>query len=338
MEGAELRADAVITVRAPGARRGARVLVEVKANVTPRLAVEAAQQLKMYLDQYGASVGLLITPWGSHRTREVLRELGIGFVDPTGNIDLVLGEPGLVVRVEGASENPEGRPASSPGLRGPKAWALIKTLIEVMPPYGIRELAAAVGTDPGYTSRVVAALEEERLVFRSRRRGPIDEVDWSGLLFQITASYGVLDSNETSTWIARTAIRALPEKLASARLETRWAVTGSLGANLVAPVAAPATAIIYADDPPEVADTLSLLPAEPGANVVLARPYDEAALARSWVNGGARFVSVTQLAADCLTGMGRMPAEGQALVEWMRANEPRWRAEAFDSSPTPLAS
>jgi hypothetical protein len=185
---------------------------------------------------------------------------------------------------------------------------------------------------------VVAALEEERLVFRSRRRGPIDEVEWSGLLSQLTASYAVLDSNETSTWIARTAIRTLPEKLASAQMATRWAVTGSLGVNLIAPVAAPATAIIYADDPAEVADTLSLLPAESGANVVLARPYNDAALARSWVNGGARFVSVTQLAADCLTGMGRMPAEGQALVEWMRANEQRWRAEAFDSSPTPLAS
>jgi hypothetical protein len=29
--------------------------------------------------------------------------------------------------------------------------------------------------------------------------------------------------------------------------------------------------------------------------------------------------------------MGRMPAEGQALVEWMRANENKWRVHALDA-------
>lgn len=329
------RPDAVITVRGPGSRRGRRVLIECKTNVTPRVAADAAQQLKSYMAQHPGGAGVVIAPWGSRRTREVLRELGIGFIDPTGNIDLVIDDPGLVVRVEGTSENPEGRPAASPGLRGPKAWALMKTMIEVRPPYGVRELATAVGTDPGYTSRVVSALEEERLVSRSRR-GPITDVDWPALLSQLTTSYSVLDSNKASTWIAPSAVRGLPEKLASADLQIRWAVTGSLGANLIAPVAAPAMAIVYADDPVEVAETLRLLPADSGANVALAQPYDDAAYARSWVVDGVTFVSVAQVAADCLTGTGRMPAEGQALVEWMGGNEDRWRADTFDSARSPL--
>jgi hypothetical protein len=329
------RPDAVITLSTPTSEKPARLVVECKSDITPRVAADAANQLSAYLSQASGAVGVVVAPWGSRRTREVLRDFGIGFIDPTGNIDLVVDEPALVVRVQGAEENPVGRRSSSPNLRGPKAWSLMKTLIEVKPPYGVRALAAAVGTDPGYTSRVIRALEDERLVSRTRR-GPITEVDWKGLISQLTSTYRLLDSNTTSTWIARTPIRGLPAKLAESQIETRWAITGSLGANLLAPVAAPAMAVIYADDPSEIADILDLLPADSGAEVVLARPYGAAAMARSWTVDGASYVSVTQLAADCLSGMGRMPAEGEALVEWMATDEDRWRASSFDEVVDPV--
>jgi hypothetical protein len=32
---------------------------------------------------------------------------------------------------------------------------------------------------------------------------------------------------------------------------------------------------------------------------------------------------------DCLTGNGRMPSEGEALLTWMMENEPVWRAPAL---------
>lgn len=334
--GAGWRPDAVINVAAPSRGRPARLIVECKPNVTPRVAADAASQLRAFLSQDPEAAGVVIAPWGSRRTRDVLRESGIGFIDPTGNIDLVLDEPGLVVRVDGASENPLGKPSPSPSLRGPKAWALMKTLIEVSPPYGVRELAAAVDTDAGYTSRIIRTLEDERLAFR-QRRGPITKVDWRAMLTQLTSTYALLDANATSTWIARSAVRNLPAKLAESRLQTRWAITGSLGANLIAPVAAAAGAVVYADDPAEVARTLNLLPAESGANVVLAQPYGDAAFTRRWRADGATYVSVAQLAVDCLTGTGRMPAEGEALVEWMAANVDRWRGSSFDETPNPLA-
>ncbi len=165
-------------------------------------------------------------------------------------------------------------------------------------------------------------------MFRTRR-GPITEVDWRALLGQLTSTYRLLDSNQTSTWIARSSVRGLPAKLVELKPETRWAITGSLGANVLAPVAAPAIAVIYADDTSEVAETLNLLPADKGADVVLARPSGATGMARSWRAEGVNYASVAQLAADCLTGMGRMPAEGEALVEWMTADEDRWRASSF---------
>jgi hypothetical protein len=322
------RPDGVIALTTLSSKKPTFLVVECKSDITPRVAADAANQLRTYLSQVPDAVGVVVAPWGSRRTREVLRDSGVGFIDPTGNIDLVVEEPGLVIRVQGAEENPMGKRPTSPNLRGPKAWSLMKTLIEVRPPYGVRDLAGAVDTDPGYTSRVIGALEDERLVFRTRR-GPITEVDWRGLLTQLTSTYRLLDSNTTSTWIARSSIRGLPAKLAELKPETRWAITGSLGANVLAPVAAPAMAVIYADDPSEIAETLNLLPADAGADVVLAWPYGAAAMARTWAVEGVDYVSVAQLAADCLTGMGRMPAEGEALVEWMAVDEDRWRASNF---------
>lgn len=329
------RPDAVIILSTPTSEKLTRLVVECKSDITPRVAADAVSQLDAYLSAAPDAVGVVVAPWGSRRTREVLRDSGIGFIDPTGNIELVVGEPGLVIRVQGAEENPVGKRPASPNLRGPKAWSLMKTLIEVKPPYGVRELAAAVETDPGYTSRVIRALEDERLVFRTRR-GPITEVDWKALLAKLASTYRLLDSNQTSMWIARSSIRGLPAKLVELKPETRWAITGSLGANLLAPVAAPAIAVIYADDPSEIAETLNLLPADKGADVVLARPYGAAAMARSWNVEGVDYVSVAQLAVDCLTGIGRMPAEGEALVEWMADHEDRWRASSFDQVVDPV--
>jgi hypothetical protein len=85
-------------------------------------------------------------------------------------------------------------------------------------------------------------------------------------------------------------------------------------------------AVIYTDDAERVAKAARLLPAKTGANVVLAEPYDPVVFKRVRQADGMQSVSIFQAAIDCLTGPGRMPAEGEALLTWMRRNEPRWQA------------
>ncbi len=70
---------------------------------------------------------------------------------------------------------------------------------------------------------------------------------------------------------------------------------------------------------------MGLLPADRGTNVVLLRPFDEVVWDSTTEEAGIRYASVAQTAADCLTGNGRMPSEGEALTEWMALNEPLWR-------------
>lgn len=53
---------------------------------------------------------------------------------------------------------------------------------------------------------------------------------------------------------------------------------------------------------------------------------------RTWEQDGIRFASIAQVAIDCLTGFGRMPAEGGALLDWMRQRAPRWQSASLTSS------
>ena len=112
---------------------------------------------------------------------------------------------------------------------------------------------------------------------------------------------------------------------ATAAKARRWAVTGSFVASSIAPVAAPEVAVVFTDDPERFAKSVRLLPTKIGANVILAKPCDPIAFQRGWPDAQFPSVSVAQLAIDLLTGNGRMPAEGQALIDWMRRDPSRWQ-------------
>lgn len=274
---------------------------------------------------------MVATRWLSPRTRELLRARGIGYLDTTGNVEIRLVEPGLYVRTEGAARDPQPKAGAAPSLRGPRVWAMLRTLVEVAPPYGVRDISVALGLDAGYISRVLRVLDDELLVTRTPR-GPVTEVDWEGVLRQLVTTYSVFDANDTSTWVAPGGPDQLLGDLAGKRVG-RWAVTGSFGSAKIAPVAAPEIALIYAGDPERVAKAGRLLPATTGANVILAVPYDRIVFERTRRLEGVAYVSVAQLAADDLTGNGRMPAEGEALLGWMRGNTSRWRASSL-TAPT----
>ena len=266
---------------------------------------------------------LVSCDWLSGRTQELLRGRGVSFIDRTGNTELRMDRPGLFIRTEGAARDPHPKPTKAPSLRGPRAWALLRTLTEVRPPYTAGDLAAALGIDDGYVSRVLQVLSDELLIER-RPRGPVTAADWEPLLRRITATYSLLDASVTSTWIAAAGPLQLVDELSQLDVG-RWAVSGSMVASAIAPVAAPEIAVIYTDDPEGLARTTRLLASKVGANVLLAEPYDPVVFERGTVLDGHRSVSIAQVAIDCLTGPGRMPAEGEALIAWMRQNENQWR-------------
>ncbi len=265
--------------------------------------------------------------WLSKRTRTLLTDRGFSYGDDSGNISLLLEAPSLYIRLDGATRDPSPKPVKGPNLRGPKAWALLRTLVEVVPPYTVGELASAVNTDPGYVSRVVTTLSDELLITRPSR-GKVQSVEWEALLRQLASSYALLDANETTNWVASAGPGQLLDDLGASKLK-RWAVTGSFAAATTVSVTAPEIAVVYADDPERVADTLGLRQVRNGGNVVIARPYDQIVFELTTITDGIVYVSAAQTAIDCLTGPSRMPAEGEALIEWMSIKTSRWQAPSL---------
>jgi len=276
---------------------------------------------------------MVYAEWLSPRTRELLRERRVGYTDGTGNTDLRLSQPALVIVTDGADRDPDPKPASGPTLRGPRAWALMRTLAEVRPPYTASDLAASLAIDKGYVSKVLQSLAADRLIEREPRR-QVTDVAWEALIRRIVSSYSLFDSNETSTRVASSGPARLLDDLVGKSVR-RWAVSGSFAVSGLISVAAAQTAVIYADDPERLAKVAGLLPTDTGANVALAKPFDPIVFDRARADGSYPRVSLAQTAIDLLTGTARMPEEGEALLDWMLRNEPRWRSRTLVGNTGP---
>lgn len=319
------RADARIDLRGPNGTI-ARIIVEENQSVSPRRVLDQLSPRIQTARNLGAHLPLLlIAPWLSERTQALLAQEDINYLDLTGNALLRIDNPPFFLQTAGARRNPFPVARDRASLRGAKASRVIRLLLDVRPPYGVVEVAEATGLNRGYVSRLLEALYRDGLIEREPR-GPVQSVDIPGLVRRWAKGYDTFRTNKAERFIAPTGLdRVLGKLAADPGLGTRIAITGSLAANRLAPIASPALLLLYYDTPQLLARDLDLLPTEEGANVILLRPFDPVVFNRGAIEEGLRYVAPSQVAVDCLGGNGRMPAEGEALLKWMAAEEPRWR-------------
>lgn len=319
-------AGRAIEVTAPN-RSSARFAVVARHALAPRdvsLLLAGIGQARSSADPL-----LLIAQWLSPGVQRLLAAQRVSYVDLTGNVRVQLDDPALFVSSAGAERNPQPGARGKARVRGPKAGRLIRVLVDTRPPYRVRELAAAAGLAPGYVSRMLDTLDREALIERGPR-GEVESVDVSALLRRWTENYDVLGSNQASGFLSPAGASAACDGLGALADGPRLAVTGSFAAVQLAPVAAPTQLFVYCDDVAVVARALGLLPADEAPDVVVLRPFDDvvwAGLRRR--TDGTQTVAPSQIVADCMTGTGRMPAEGEAVLEWMLRDEQSWRHDAL---------
>src|SRR5450755_236002 len=320
------RVDAAIDIRGSNGTY-TTVVVEIKQAFGPRDVERFQASQGRILRTLTAHIPRMVfAPWLSERTQGLLRADGINYLDLTGNAFVRLENPTVYIETTGAKRDPAPLARGKARVQGPKAGRLIRTLVDVRPPYGVRDLAAAAHLTAGYVSRLLDALDDSALIKRSPK-GRVDDVDVPNLLKRWTDSYDVFRTNKATTYLAPAgathALRQLPS------VESRVAVTGSFAAVRLAPVAAPALLTLYSDNATALAGELGLVPADEGANVAVLRPYDPVVWERTTTDAGTAFVTPSQVALDCLTGNGRMPAEGEAVLQWMLAHEELWRLQTL---------
>jgi hypothetical protein len=173
-------------------------------------------------------------------------------------------------------------------------------------------------------SRILDTLIDEGLIRRSRS-GPVLDADWAALLRQRASALKLFRNTGTFRFVARNGAEQLLDAVGQLHPDIQPVITGSFAAVRLAPVAAPTQLVLYTMNPRLLASHLPLLEVESGADTVLIRPENNVAMRGFTVEAGLRYAAPSQIAIDCLSGSGRMPAEGEAVIEWMLANEGRWR-------------
>lgn len=269
---------------------------------------------------------LVISSHLGGRARELLSLAGASYADATGNVRIVVSSPAIFLDGLGAEQDPEHVPRSLRSLRGAAAGRVVRALLELEPPLGVRELSFASETPLGTISRVVTFLETEALLTRDERKRVVS-VDGPALLSRWAKDYELTKSNDLFTFLEPRGLPALWPKL---KKLPRYAATGSTAGPGIAPTR---IAMLYVDDPESAARMLGLVPAEAGANVWLLCPYDEVVFTRT--RRATLFagdspnevvtVSAAQAVVDLLSSPGRGPQEAEALIDKMKETQHVWR-------------
>jgi hypothetical protein len=315
------RADAAIDLTGPNGVY-ITLILEVKRQIDPRDVDRLVTGVARTMQTLSNFPILVVAPWLSSRTQKLLQERSLNYLDLTGNSLIRLDNPTLFIKTEGATKDPLPLPKNKVRVQGPKAGRLIRFLSDFRPPYGVRELADASGLAASYVSRVLEVLDDEAIIERTSRGG-VESVNVTLLIKRWASNYDVFRSNTRTPFLAPKGQQDAYESLATTRL--RVAITGSFAAYRFAPVTGPAMLVAYSDSPMNLANELGWLPTDQGANVALLSPFDPIVWTNTFEEGSLTYVALAQAAVDCLTGNGRMPAEGEALLQWMSQNENSWR-------------
>jgi hypothetical protein len=315
------RADVLLRLSAPDGRF-ARLVVEAKTVVDARDVPAVRNQMRLDGDP-DATEGLVVARYLSPRAREALTEAGMSYLDATGNIRIAVREPAVFVATQGANRDPwrsPERPTNS--LRGKPAARVVRTLVDLRPPWKVRELAQAAGTSLGSTARTVDFLAREALVERDAS-GAIVGVDWPALLERWAADYDLAKRRRVVRLLAPRGLDSIEDDLRG--WKGQYAISGSMAAARWEPYAEARLALIYSPDVEKLLPRLGLREPPSRPNLVLIEPEDDYVFERIVERDGLLFAAPSQIAVDLLAGPGRNPEEGRALVNWMTANERKWR-------------
>ena len=320
------RADAVLTLTAPDGT-AARVLVEAKRVVDPRDVPSLLRQLESYRD--GSDAALLVTaPYLSPRVRDLLEEAGAGWFDATGNLRLQLDQPSVFIDRTGAIRSPftDADDRRLKSLKGPGAARVVRALLDVEAPFGVRELADLAEVGAATSSRVLGLLVREDLVQRDQD-GRVVDVRKLSLARRWCADYGLASSNQAVPMLAARGIDQVLSGLR--RYAGSYAITAEAATRPYLPrgqaaVAPLALLTIYVPDATAAAGSLQLRPVDRGANVVLVEPFDAVVYRGANVKERLTYAAPSQVVVDLLTGPGRAPEEGASLIEVLARKDEGW--------------
>jgi len=302
--------------------------------VEAKLAIRDSEALMWQMDRLRATTGLdvvLVTKYANPAVRAKCVERGFSYADSMGWIRLESRQAALFVVRPGAARPPRSdRKSDAVRLNGAGASKIIRALLLMDPPVGVRELAGEAAVNPGSAAKVLPTLATAGCVERDDK-GAVLVIRRRLLLERWIQDYSFVQGNQDVTWWVDP--RGIESTLKRLKGQPKIALTGSLVTRAWLPpdtvAVKPLTlAALYAGEPLKIAERLRLIPAMPSqANVVLARPRDETLLWSEGTGESLPRVPLAQALADLLTLPGRSVEEAEQVMEVLSWTDPSWSAE-----------
>lgn len=323
----DLRADGLVTVT-PAVGEAITFLAEVKRWTTePTSRVAGVLSSLQRRSPYPV---LLITDHTNGPLRRACRDLGVNFVDEAGWVLLRSEDPPMLISTEGKDQRAPRQGNEVTRLNGPAVGRIIRTLLEVKPPIGVRELQALAGvSSPGSVSKLLPTLAAAGAIERGGR-GEVLSIHRRALLDRWTKDYSFRASNLAVTdWLAPRGIDVVIDQLPHI---SGLAVTGGFAGQAYlrggsVPAVPGRLLALYAESPRAIAEVLGLVQIEPvSSNVVIATPRDRELMHSLEVAAnGLPIVPRAQVLADLLSLPGRESLLADQLMDQFAEDDPLWR-------------
>lgn len=259
--------DSVLDIVSPTGDRS-HAYVEFKTRAEP---ADLYRQLP-WLQQFGAA--LLVAPRISPRTRGILNDGGISWLEPGGDCRIAIG--GLFIeRTVGGRRRREpntGQTRFVADLFSGGALRIVRwLLIEPDQSWTLTDMGSRAGLTVGFVSRTFKTLARDAYV--ERRRGSTRLIDRDALLNGWASAPATADVKLERVSLADGPSGVL-QRIRELKLPSLYAITAEAAAEQIAPRARFSRVEIYVDNPDAWDRALSLTPVPRGGNVVLIQSID----------------------------------------------------------------
>lgn len=319
--------DATISLHGPREVLGVLDVVVKRWTTAPSSAVTgvlAGTQRRV------ANPLLLMTDYTNRPLRQACEELGINYADESGWVSLKLDDPPIFIRTEGIERAQPRVHNEVTRLNGVAVGRVLRTLLEIEPPIGVRELTERASVkSPGSVSKLLPTLVAANAVDRDVN-GRIVAIRPRVLLQRWTQDYSYLNGN--GIVLDYLAPRGIAPALARLSALAKVCATGAFAANDylsagTVPVV-PATRLsLYAEDPRGLAAELGLVRVDrQSSNVILAVPRDRHLIDFPQRRNDLPIAPLPQVLADLLTLPGRESLLADQLMDQLAKSNPAWNA------------
>jgi hypothetical protein len=291
--------------------RSLTILAEYKSSGQPRLAREAALQIKNWLDSGQGDYGVFTAPYISSEAAAICKDAGVGYLDLAGNCFLSF-ETIYVHREGKPNSNIQRREQRS--LYSPKAERILRVLLS-RPQQGWKTetLAEAAQVSFGQVANVKKFLADREWL--TQNGDGIRLKDPGTVLDQWATQYR-FSRNQVVDYYALTEVAECEYQLAEAcqRKGMRYALTAFSGAARLAPAVRYQRAVVYVDgDLDSLTNSLGWKPVTSGSNVSILVPYDEGVFFENREVGGTQLAAPIQIFLDLQNYRGRGQEAAQAI-------------------------